>query len=759
MQLFTLGVAYSAAIGRRAEGASGPMDVNGAIDGNQARRLEAIELAVNESNSAIYVTDGAAKIVFVNRTFTDILGWEPHEVYGRRAREVLGSSRYGDADYERLWADLSRGRTVREEVRTYDRFGQELWLTMVLRPILGDDGQCDHLIGFLENTTESRHIQNLQRDVLEAVAQEMPLHAVMTLICERVETMFPEIVCTVLAVDQERRLHPLAAPSLPDYYGEAIDGLPIGPCAGSCGTCAWRGEAVTVVDIETDPLWADYKQLPLPLGLVACWSSPIKLKTGRVAGTFAFYFRDKRGPDAWHQQVVDACVQLCILALERHESKESIARLAYYDGLTGLPNRAKLRDEMERCFDRAVEPQAALVFIDIDHFKDVNDTLGHAIGDSFLNEIAERLEGVVWPEDIVARHGGDEFVIVLNGANAPRARAVAEVLLEKLSEPVLVDGVSLPASASIGITLCPDDGRDAATLMRNADTAMYVAKAEGRGTYRFFDAEMNRKAQDRLLLGALLRDAVATRQLTLAYQPQIDARTGAIAGVEALSRWHHPALGAIPPARFIPLAEDCGLIEAIGEFCLFEALSQLRRWDDSGHDVPQLAVNISAIQFGNPAFPHLVGQALAASGIAPQRLTIEITESVMMGSSPAASANAAMLCDMGVMLSMDDFGTGYSSLSHLARLPVKELKIDRSFMANIEDSEAARTLVTAVIRIGESLKLRVVAEGVETLAQRRFLEALGCDVLQGYLFGEAMPPAGFANWLELHQRQPMRGVA
>lgn len=735
------------------------MELDGAPGGPGLDRDALSALAVNECNSAVYITDASAKIVFVNRTFTDMLGWEPHEVYGRRPRDVFGSSRYIETDYDKLWSELKQGRTVREEVRTEDRHGNELWLTLLLRPLLAADGSFEHLIGFLENTTESRHIQSLQRDVLEAIAQEMPLTGVMSLICERVEKMFPDVTCSVLAVDGEKKLRPLAAPSLPDYYGQAIDGLAIGPEAGSCGTAAWRGTAVTVEDIDSDPLWADYKSLPLPLGLLACWSSPIKLKNGRVAGTFAFYFKQKRGPDAWHEAVVEACVQLCILALERHESSQSIARLAYYDSLTGLPNRAKLREEMERSFDHAVQPEAALIFVDIDHFKDVNDTLGHEIGDAFLKQIAARLCSVVWKEDIVARHGGDEFVIVLAGANAPRARGVAEVLLQKLSEPVIVDGVSLPASASIGITLCPDDGRDAATLMRNADTAMYVAKAEGRGTYRFFHPEMNRKAQDRLLLGALLRDAVTSNQLRLAYQPQVDAETGALAGVEALARWQHPALGAIPPGRFIPLAEDCGLIEAIGEFCLNEGCAQLRRWDEVGHEVPHIAINISAIQFRNPDFPDVVRRALDSTGLAPERLTIEITESVMMGASPSAAANAIAIRDMGVAISMDDFGTGYSSLSHLARLPVKELKIDRSFMANVEDNEAVQALVTAVIRIGESLKLRVVAEGVETLAQRRFLEALGCDVLQGFLFGEAMPPMAFVKWLELNQRQPMRGVA
>ena len=722
-------------------------------DRESSSRQALIELAVNEANTAIYVTDAQTRIVYINDTFTSMLGYEPADVIGLTAREVFGSTRYSDSDYARIWVQLAQRRTVTMEVRTHDRRGLEFWLTMSLRAKYAEDGSFLHLVGALENTTESRRIQSLQHDVLEAVAQDAPLSDVMTLICERVEAMFPEVVASVLAVDEDSRLRPLAAPSLPAAFGEAINGLAIGPMAGSCGTCAWRAASVTVVDIATDPLWADFKQLPLPLGLLACWSSPILRTDGRVAGTFAFYFREQRGPSRSHEQVVNACLQLCVLAIERHEAAARIARLAYYDSLTGLPNRAKLREEMVKRFDDAASPEAALIFLDIDHFKDVNDTLGHSVGDSFLKEIALRLRKVVWPQDIIARHGGDEFVIVLEGATAPRARAVAEALLEAISKPVEVEGVSLPASASIGISVCPADGVDSATLLRNADTAMYQAKREGRSTFRFFAPSMNAMAQERLLLGALLRDAVVNGQISLHYQPQIDARSGRVSGAEALARWHHPALGFIPPDRFIPLAEDCGLIEEIGEFCLAEACAQLRRWDDAGCDVPQVAVNVSPIQFRNPALPETVAKVLAATGLAASRLIVEITEGVMIDSYPAAVANATELRRMGVSISMDDFGTGYSSLSHLAKLPVSELKIDRSFMADLEDNAAARALVIAIVRICESLRLRVVAEGVETIAQRRFLETLGCDVLQGYLFAAPMPADQFTDWLAARAAQ------
>jgi diguanylate cyclase (GGDEF)-like protein/PAS domain S-box-containing protein len=733
------------------------MDVPGISD---RAGSDFVALAADEIDHAVLVTDAHGKIVYSNRAFHSMFGYRRGDMDGHRAAELLAAEGFDAGIMQRISEEIAQRRTFEEEVPIVAQNGDVLWMSTVVKPLYDEGGQLAHYLLVFSDINGSKQIQALQRDVLEAIAQDRPLKDVMDLICRRVELIAPDVVCSILAVDENKTLHPLAAPSLPDHYNAAIDGLAAGPKHGSCGTAAWRNEPVIVEDIENDPLWSDFKALALPLGLRACWSSPITLRNGRVGGTFAFYYRQMRGPSSWHEMIVRACVNLCVVALERDEATTRIARLAYYDGLTGLPNRAKLREQMEAIFDRAEAPKAALIFIDIDHFKDVNDTLGHSVGDSFLKEIANRIVEAVWDVDIVCRHGGDEFVIVLADADAPRAQRVAEELLEAIGRPVRVDGVTLPASASIGISLCPENGRDSATLMRNADTAMYRAKSEGRSTFRFFATEMNRMAQDRLLLGALFRDAVAGQQIGLAYQPQIDAATGALAGVEALARWTHPALGAIPPGRFIPLAEECGLIEALGDHCLDLACGQMRRWDEAGYFVPHLAVNISAIQFRNPGFPDIVAATLARHGLASTRLTIEVTESVMMDAYPTAVANARQLSQMGVTISMDDFGTGYSSLSHLARLPVSEIKIDRSFMADIEENEAVQALVTAVIRIGETLRLRVVAEGVETVAQRRFLEALGCHVLQGYLFSQPMAPGDFTAWLDEFSAKPaIRGAA
>ena len=737
------------------------MDVttgSGAADAWNEHELTA--LAANETTYAVYITDADFRIIYVNRKFTEMLGYLPAEVMGESPRTLLGSSQYTEADYRRMWRELRAGMDVEREVRTYDKAGHEVWLSLTLRPLHAEDGSLKHLLAIMEDTTETRQIQGLQREVLEAVAQDMPLREVMTFICTRVEAIFPEVVSTIIAVDEEMRLRPLAAPSLPAYYSEAIDGLQAGPSAGSCGTAAWRGEPVTVDNIETDPLWADYKGLALPLGLRACWSSPIKLQSGRVAGTFAFYFREPRGPGIWHERVVAACVQLCMLAIERHESQERIAKLAYYDTLTGLPNRSMLRRELDAAFATRPEQSRAFLFLDIDRFKDVNDTLGHSAGDELLVEVAARLQKQLRPRDVICRQGGDEFVVVLDDCDPDRAASVAERVHAALDEPTEIIGLSLPVTASIGISLYPRDGRDTDTLLKNADTAMYQAKAEGRARHRFFSAEMNQLAQDRLLLSVALREAIAERGLHLRYQPQVSALDGRILGVEALARWVHPQLGDVSPDRFIKLAEESGLIEAIGDWALDEGCRQLKAWDEAGLSVPAVSINISPLHFRTRDLQPAVTGALSRHGIEPGRLAVEITEGVVMDDCPIAMENARALHALGVRLSMDDFGTGYSSLSHLSRLPVHELKIDRSFMQGLEDNDNARTLVTAVIRIGQSLGLQVVAEGVETDAQRRFLQALDCDVLQGFLFSRALPPDELAGWATRYAaQQEIRGAA
>jgi len=341
---------------------------------------------------------------------------------------------------------------------------------------------------------------------------------------------------------------------------------------------------------------------------------------------------------------------------------------------------------------------------------------------------------------------------MLPHCGAEQAAGAAERLLLALAEQLVVGHVTLHPGASIGVAMFPDDGRDIETLLRHADLAMYRAKREGGGSFRFFSADMNRMAQERVAMETALREALRRDQLQLHYQPQLFSQPPyALYGVEALLRWQHPQLGDISPARFVPMAEECGLIDELGHWALRQACRQMSDWRLRGVLVPRVAVNLSASNFGDAQLPARVAQVLSASALAPSDLALEMTESVMLSNAPAVLANLRQLQASGVRLSLDDFGTGYSSLSHLHQLPVNELKLDMSFVHDLEHSQTARTLTTSVVRIGESLRLHTVAEGVETQAQRAFLAQLGCDVLQGFLFAPALPAAQLERWLDAHR--------
>ena len=704
------------------------------------------ELA-DQADLCLVVMDADDRIVYSNAGFSKLLGFDRQAARGQHLRKLLT----GDdlPPRRRFGADaLPHQLTFQERMFVRTRDGSQIWVAGTFRRIFDSDGGIRCTAGMLRDVTDSI-IQAMQREVLDAMVAGGALEEIGDLICRRAEALAPDIISTIVRVDDKDLLHPLAAPSLPAVYANSIDGVAIGPCVGSCGTAAFRGEPVFTADIASDPLWASYRDIPLPPGLRACWSSPIKLNNGRVAGTFAFYFRDGRGPSELHKRIVAACIHLCALAIERHESELHIQRLAYFDDLTGLPNRTRLFEEIDRCLAHA-EPatqMVALLCVDIDHFKYINDTLGHLTGDLVLAEIARRLTDLTNSGDIVGRVAGDGFVMVLPGSNASCAAETADNILQSLAQPITVEGASLPVSVSIGIAIHPWHGAETTELLKNADAALHEAKRRGRGTYRLFMPEMNKRGEDRVVLGAALQESLAKGGLHLHYQPQIRIADGAVCGVEALARWTHPELGTISPDRFIPIAEECGLIEQLGAWALDEACRQLAEWRARRIAIPAVSVNLSPLHFRSQNLPDLVAGALARHRLAPSMLTLEITEGVMMDDGPTATNMLRVIHALGVGLSMDDFGTGYSSLSGLATMPFSELKIDRSFINRLETDAGTLAIVTAVIRIGQSLGMTVVAEGVETAPQRDILRQLGCHVAQGYFTGRPMDAAAFAEWV------------
>lgn len=393
--------------------------------------------------------------------------------------------------------------------------------------------------------------------------------------------------------------------------------------------------------------------------------------------------------------------------------------------------------------------RAAVLFIDLDRFKHVNDSLGHSAGDDLLCAIADRIKLEVRQAGVAGRLSGDEFVAVLPETEVGNMGGLIERLETLMRQPVTVDGTTLDVTASIGVAVFPQDGRDMETLLHRADLAMYQAKKAGRGRFSFFSSEMNRLAQERLMLEHALRLALQedNGSLHLHYQPQIEINTGRLYGVEALARWCHPVLGNISPIRFILLAEECGLIGQLGQWALKEACRQLRTWRDNGLNVPTVSVNMSPSNFHNLDLPRKIRETLQRHELSASDLTLELTESILLDANPSTMQTIEAIHAQGVRLSMDDFGSGYSSLSSLRSLPFSELKLDRGFVADLETDAAARALSAAILGIGKSLSLVVVAEGVETELQKETLREQGYPVVQGYLFSRPLTPVDFERWL------------
>ncbi len=426
---------------------------------------------------------------------------------------------------------------------------------------------------------------------------------------------------------------------------------------------------------------------------------------------------------------------------ERKVAEERVQSLAYFDALTGLPNRTLLRDRLSLALAgaRRKKSKVALFFLDLDRFKNINDSLGHSAGDLLLKGVAERLKAWGREHDTIARLGGDEFVVVASEVkDIADAAVAARRLMDGLTAEMVIQGHSLSVSCSLGISIYPEHGTDSETLIKHADAAMYTAKDNGRNNFQYFTADMNAQAVERLNLENALRTALDRKELFLMYQPQMDIASRKITGLEALLRWQHPKMGLVPPGEFIRTAENSGLIVPIGEWVLRTACSQARKWQDEGLPAVSVAVNVSAVQFRREGFPELIRQVLFETGLAPQYLELEVTESLLLSSADVTLSVLQELKNMGLSLAIDDFGTGYSSLSYLKRFPVSKLKIDRSFVRDVALNPDDAAITTAIISMAKSLNLKVIAEGVEDEAQMSFLRAHHCDEIQGYYFSKPL---------------------
>ncbi len=661
--------------------------------------LNAYNNAIGEL-ALVSITDRSGRILKVNRKFCEVSGYLEEELIGQDHR-ILNSGIHSKAFFAEMWETILSGHIWHHEICNRSKTGLVYWVDSTIVPLPDNTGQVTRFLGVRVDTTARRQKEMGLREQLKEshclyqIRQDMAEGLVLDELCHKIfacllSTMqFPEIAAGLIEVDgrkfQSSNYHKSLTHQL--HAGISVDGKTVGQ------------------------LHVFYRQ-----------NKPFLL------------------PE--EQNLLDTITDDLGRWLERSQAEQRIRYAATHDTLTGLPNRSLLQDRIAQIIaQESRRPgHAAVLFIDLDHFKIINDSVGHNMGDLLLKEVSTRLSSCVRGEDTVARQGGDEFIVVLHMiANHQDASIVAQKILDALAQTYSINGEELHISGSIGIAVFPNDGEGVEALLKNSDTAMYHAKEAGRNNYQFFAQEMNSLAKERHSLSTDLRHALKRDELRLHFQSVIGMPGSKLEGMEALLRWQHPKLGWIPPLKFIPLAEETGLIVPIGEWVLKSACAQIKAWQSQGYKVPRLAINLSARQFRHKGLVSSLTSILNDFGVEAGCLALEITESMLAQNVEEATEILMQLSAMGLEIAIDDFGTGYSSLSYLKRYPINTLKIDRSFVQDITTDSNDAAISAAIIALSRSLNIRVIAEGVESKEQVAFLTRQGCRHYQGYYFSKPVP--------------------
>ncbi len=701
------------------------------------KKFDLIRLATNSLDQAVVATDMGGKVAFVNAAYSRLIGHEAEDVLGRRVTEVLPDFGEFKDQLAKALAQLNTQGAYKDDLLICNQQGEPKWVTMTANVVTDADDQSQYIVATVSDITVTKIHETLQHRLLQYLVEGRSLRSMMTMLCREVQKILGSVHMSVATLDHQGRLWLDAAPDLPKDYCKAINGLPIGPECGSCGTAMSRGEPVYVDDIHSDPLWTPYRHITAKLPYRSVWSTPFSDAVGKAKGVFAFYSAEAIIPTPFHRHIVDICTRLCALAIERSEAQDQVKFLAERDSLTGLYNWQFLQQELKKEIARASRSgrQFALYLIDLDGFKEVNDRCGHQTGDRLLEGVARQIETVANGRDIVARLGGDEFAVLQKDVASREDAMQRAAMLVRAIETATFDDepASLSACGSVGFALFPSDADSAETMLRNADLALYEAKKIGCGKACSYLIAMTREVEMRRRLEEDLRRALSDGELGLylAYQPQVRLSDNKLVGFEALVRWNHPELGQISPEVFVPIAERGQLIGCLGEWVLREACKAARRWRDDLY----VAVNLSPAQITEGDLPLLVQSVLLDAGLSPSRLELEVTENVLIEDKLRALHILRRLSAMGIRIVMDDFGTGYASLSYLHIFPFDKIKIDRSFISNLELNAYSVAIVDAILGLCSSIGVPVTAEGIETRQQLEILMGKHCDFGQGFYLG------------------------
>lgn len=584
----------------------------------------------------------------------------------------------------------------------------------------------------------------LQNTILEMIATGAPMQETVDFLCRNVEATIPDIVCSVLMIDPQNRLRHLAGPSLPPQYVAAIDGVQIGPEVGSCGAAAFTGKPVTVNDISTHPFWANYKELALSVGFAACWSTPI-ITSGKVLGTFAFYFRKPRGPSPLERKIVEASVHLCAIAIERDQRMAERRRLAETDALTQLPNRSRFNEVVAE-YDNSGKSWAILL-ADIDNLKLVNDTFGHLAGDDLIRTVAARMADICEP-GLVFRLGGDEFAVVVCTASGATPGEVAERLIAAIKPPCICADHTIYPSVTVGGAVALA-GESAQQVRQNADYALYHAKERARGNYIEFVPGLGTAIAKRFRAIQDVTEALREERIDAYYQPVIELATGRVVSIEALCRLKTNSGDVIAAGYFHEATKDANIAFQLTDRMLAKVADDARRWLDDGLAFGRIGINFAAADFYRGGLSTRISTVFGERGVPLDKVIVEVTESVYLDQRDQIVAEQIRaLRATGMAVALDDFGTGFASLTHLLTVPVDIIKIDKSFVQRMIGDRAGAVIIKGLIDIANGLGIRVTAEGIETVEQAGSLQQLGCTDGQGFLFSRAVDRAAIATLLK-----------